>query len=143
MFAGPLFGQMSPSLTIAPVPTLKVSKGSVATVTLKASLPPGYHANSNKPSESYLIPLTVKWTGGPLQTQSVVYPMPSFEKYSFSDKPLSVVTGEFTITTKFKVPADAASGPAGETGTLRFQACDNKSCYAPKNVPLNITVSVE
>lgn len=138
-----LVAQMSPNLTIAPVPTVKTAKGSVTTVTLKAQLPAGYHANSNKPSESYLIPLTLKWTTGPLQMDSIVYPKPSLEKYSFSDKPLSVVTGEFNISTKFKVPAGAASGPAAQTGTLRFQACDNKSCYPPKNVPVNLTVNVE
>jgi hypothetical protein len=134
---------MGPALTVAPVPTVKAAKGSVTMVALKASLPAGYHANSNKPSESYLIPLTLKWTAGPLQTDSIVYPKGTLEKYSFSDKPLSVVTGEFSIMTHFKVPADAARGPAAQTGTLRYQACDNKSCYPPKNVPVNITVNVE
>jgi len=58
---------MAPTLTVATVPTVKVKKGSVAVVTLKASLPVGYHANSNNPTESYLIPLNLKWTSGPLQ----------------------------------------------------------------------------
>ena len=135
--------QMAPTLSVAAVPTVKVKKGSDAVVALKASLPAGYHANSNKPTESYLIPLTLKWTGGPLQLESVTYPKASLEKYSFSEKPISVVTGEFEITTKFKVPADAPTGPAAQTGTLRYQACDNKACYPPKTVPVNITVSVE
>jgi hypothetical protein len=74
---------------------------------------------------------------------SIDYPAGTMETYSFSDKPLSVVTGDFSITTKFKVPAGAANGPAAETGTLRYQACDNHACYAPKNVPVNLTVSVE
>jgi hypothetical protein len=138
-----LSAQMAPTLSVAAVPTVKVKKGSVAVVTLKASLPAGYHANSNKPTESYLIPLTLKWTGGPLQMETVTYPAPSLEKYSFSDKPISVVTGEFAISTKFKVPADAQNGPAAQTGTLRYQACDNKACYPPKTVPINVTVSVD
>lgn len=141
--AAVLSAQMSPNLTVEAVPTVKVAKGSVSVVTLKASLPAGYHANSNKPTEAYLIPLTLTWTGGPLQTDSVTYPKGSLEKYSFSDKPLSVVTGEFSITTKFRVPADAPNGPAAETGTLRYQACDNKACYPPKKVPVNVTVSIE
>ncbi len=143
MCAANLTAQMSPNLTVAPLPTIKAAKGSVTTVTVKASLPPGYHANTNKPTESYLIPLTIKWNAGPLKEESVVYPKGSLEKYSFSEKPLSVVTGEFSIATKFKVPADAASGPAAQTGTVRYQACDNKSCYPPKNVPVNITVNIE
>ncbi len=134
---------MAPNLTVAPVPTLRVHKGATATVTFKAALPPGYHANSNKPTDAYLIPLTLKWTGGPLQVDSITYPKPSMEKYSFSDKPLSVVTGEFSLTTKFKVPANAPNGAAAQNGTLRYQACNDRMCFAPKSVPVSVSVSVE
>ncbi len=146
LLATALSAQMAPTLKVEPVPTVKASKGAAATVTVKASLPAGYHANSNKPTYSYLIPLTLKWTGGPLQMQSITYPDGTNERYGFqlpTDKPLSVVTGEFSIVTKFKVPADATSGPAAQTGTLRYQACDNHACYPPKTVPINITVSVD
>lgn len=139
----PLIAQMSPNLTVAPVPTVKAAKGSTTVVNLKASLPSGYHANTNKPTEAYLIPLTLKWTAGPLEVDSISYPKGTLEKYSFSEKPLSVVTGDFTIVTRFKVPAAASGGPAAQTGTLRYQACDSKACYPPKNVPVNVTVSVE
>ena len=134
---------MAPTLTVTPIPTVKASKGSTTTVVLKASLPSGYHANTNKPTEAYLIPLSLKWTAGPMEMESVEYPKGTLEKYSFSDKPLSVVTGQFAITTKFKVPANAPNGPAAQTGTLRYQACDNKACYPPKNIPVNITVSID
>src|SRR5271154_253878 len=77
----------APTLTVAPVPTVRTQKGAVAVVTLRASLPQGYHANSNTPSDAYLIPLALKWTGGPLQVDAVTYPKASLEKYSFSEKP--------------------------------------------------------
>jgi len=134
---------MAPNLTVAPVSTVRTHKGATATVTFKLALPPGYHANSHTPSDSYLIPLTLKWTGGPLQADDVAYPKASMEKYSFSDKPLSVVTGQFEITTKFKVPETAPNGPSSENGTLRYQACNDRMCFAPKNVPVTFTVSVE
>ena len=143
MLATVLAAQTSPTLTVAPVPTVKAKKGSVATVTVRAVLPPGFHANSNKPTDDYLIPLTMKWTGGPLQADGVAYPKADMEKYSFSDKPLSVVTGEFTITTKFKVPADAPQGPAAENGTIRYQACNDRMCFAAKNVPVTISLNIE
>jgi thiol:disulfide interchange protein DsbD len=143
MLATVLAAQTSPTLTVAPVPTVKAKKGTVATVTVRAVLPPGFHANSNKPTDDYLIPLTLKWTGGPLQTDGIAYPKADLEKYSFSDKPLSVVTGEFTITTKFKVPADAAQGPAAENGTIRYQACNDRMCFAAKNVPVTISLNIE
>ena len=66
--AATLAAQMAPTLTVAPVPALRAAKGATAVVTLHATLPPGFHANSNTPTDEYLIPLTLKWTGGPLGT---------------------------------------------------------------------------
>jgi len=138
-----LIAQTSPNLTVAPVPTVKVRKGSVAAVTLRAALPPGFHANSNTPSDEYLIPLTLKWAGGPLQVDGITYPKGTSEKYPFSAKPLSVVTGEFSISTKFKVPADAPNGAAAQNGTLKYQACNDHMCFAPKSVPVSLTLEIE
>jgi len=134
---------MAPTLTVVPPPTVRTHKGSVAVVSLKAALPPGFHANSNTPTDAYLIPMTLKWTGGPLQADGVTYPKPSQEKYSFSEKPLSVVTGEFSISTKFKVPSDAPTGAAAQNGTLRYQACNDRMCFAPKTVPVSISLNIE
>lgn len=138
-----LVAQMAPTLTVAAPPTVKAKKGTVATVTFKATLPPGFHANSNTPTDDYLIPLMLKWTGGPLQADGITYPKAAMEKYSFSDKPLSVVTGEFTISTKFRIPANAPAGPSAENGTLRYQACNDRMCFAPKTVPVTIAVNIE
>jgi hypothetical protein len=138
-----LAAQTSPNLTVAPVPTLKVKKGSVTAVTLRAVLPPGFHANSNTPTDEYLIPLTLKWTGGPLQVDGITYPKGTLEKYPFSAKPLSVVTGEFSLSTKFKVPASAPNGAAAQNGTLKYQACNDRMCFAPKTVPVTVTLEIE
>jgi hypothetical protein len=136
--------QMAPTLKIEAQPTLKVKRGTVATVTLKVELPAGYHANSNKPTDANLIPLTLKWTAGPLQEGIVTYPKPQMEQYTFTaGKQISVVTGAFEMVTKFKVPAGAETGPAAETGTLRYQACNDRMCFAPKTLPVSVTVSVE
>jgi hypothetical protein len=139
-----LTAQMAPQLTIASQPTVKVKRGAPATVTLKVSLPAGFHANSNTPTDPNLIPLKLKWTGGPLEAGAITYPKPLLEKYTFTaGKPISVVAGAFDITTKFNVPAAAPSGPGAQTGTLRFQACNDRMCFPPKTVPVNVTVSVE
>jgi hypothetical protein len=142
--AAALTAQMAPELKIEPQATVKVKRGAPATVTLKVSLPAGFHANSNTPTESYLIPLVLKWTGGPLQEGVVTYPKPLLETYTFTaGKPISVVAGAFDLVTKFKVPATAAAGPAAQTGTLRYQACNDRMCFPPKTVPVSVTVSVE
>jgi hypothetical protein len=139
-----LFAQMAPQMKIAPQPTVKVKRGTPATITLKVSLPSGFHANSDKPTDPNLIPLALKWTSGPLQGAAITYPKPQLEEYGFTGgKKISVVTGNFDVVTKFKVPASATSGMAAETGTLRYQACNDRMCFPPKSVPVNVTVSVE
>jgi len=143
LFATILAAQISPTLTVGNVPTVHAAKGSTAVVTLHAVLPPGFHANSNTPSDAYLIPLSLKWTGGPLEAGEIVYPKAANEKYSFSDKPLSVVTGEFTITTKFKVPANSTQGPASENGVVKYQACNDRMCFAPKTVNVSVTIAIQ
>jgi hypothetical protein len=139
-----LVAQMAPVVTIAPQPTVKAKRGTPSTVTLKVSLPAGFHMNSNTPTEANLIPLTLKWTAGPLEGGVVTYPKPELETYSFTaGKPISVVTGAFEVTTKFQVPATTATGPAAQTGTLRYQACNDRMCFPPKSIPVNVTVSVQ
>jgi hypothetical protein len=141
--AAVLSAQMAPTLTIVPPPTVKAQKGSAATIVVRAMLPPGFHANSNTPTDAYLIPLTLKWTNGPLEAGEIAYPKATMEKYSFSDKPLSVVTGEFAIATKFKVPANAANGPAAQNGTIKYQACNDRMCFAPKTLPVTLALNIE
>jgi hypothetical protein len=79
----------------------------------------------------------------PLKADTTEYPKGTMEKYTFSQKPLSVVTGEFSIATKFKVPANAPSGATAQNGTLRYQACNDRMCFAPKSVPVSITLEIE
>ena len=108
---------------------------SVETKTL-VLLKPGYHVNSNTPSEAYLIPLRLTWEAGPLESVEVVFPKAHMEKYQFSPKPLSVFTGNFELVTKFKVATNASSGPGMVLGKLRYQACNNDSCLPPKTVEI-------
>jgi hypothetical protein len=64
------------------------------------------------------------------------------EKYSFDEKPLSVLTGQFPLVTKFKAPAGAAPGPVTMNGKVRYQACNNTMCFAPKTVPVSLTIQI-
>jgi thiol:disulfide interchange protein DsbD len=116
--------------------------GAVVEAPLTLELSPGYHVNSNTPSDEYLIPLRLTWNAGPLQTAEVVFPKPSMEKYSFSEKPLSVFSGQFEIRTRFKVAPNAPGGPAVMTGKLRYQACNDRMCLAPKTLDISLPVEI-
>ena len=109
---------------------------------ITAQLRSGYHTNSNKPSEEFLIPLKLTWDAPPLQVADTIYPKPVMEKYEFSTKPLSVFTGDFDIVTRFKVPANAPSGLGIAAGKLRYQACNDKSCLPPKTVEFRLPYEI-
>jgi hypothetical protein len=104
----------------------------------------GFHVNSNTPSEDYLIPLKLTWTAtGALEPGQVIYPPPKTEKYAFSDKPLSVLTGKFDLIANFKVAAKAPAGPGIATGKLRYQACNDRACYPPKTIDIAVPYLVQ
>lgn len=105
---------------------------------------PGYHVNSNHPSEEYLIPLKLTWTStGALEPGSVIYPKPNLEKYQFANQPLSVFTGSFDLVANFKVAPHAPGGPGAAVGKLRYQACNDRACFAPKTVDVTVTYQVQ
>lgn len=130
-------------LGVKPPALLVIKKGATATVKLAATLNEGFHTNSHTPSEPNLIPLTLTWQPGPLEAVSTVYPVPQLEKYSFSPTPISVVSGAFALSTKFKVSAKAEPGAATMVGKLRYQACNNESCFPPKTVEVKLPVTIK
>ena len=130
-------------LTVEPPTAVPAKRAATVQAKVKVLLQSGYHANSNTPSEDYLIPLKLTWTPGPLVSPVVAYPKPQMEKYKFSDKPISVFTGNFELTTTFKVPANAQVGPSIMAGKLRYQACNNKACFPPKTVEVKLPVQVQ
>lgn len=130
-------------LTVAPPAKVEARRKQPAEARVAVTLAPGYHVNSNTPSEDYLIPLKLTWGPGPLEAGEVTYPKPGMEKYSFSPKPLSVYTGKFELMTKFKVAAAAQPGPGVMTGKLRYQACNDKACFPPKTVEVRLPYQIE
>jgi thiol:disulfide interchange protein DsbD len=129
-------------LTVAPPDKLTAKAGGMAEAKLKVELRNGYHCNSNTPSDDYLIPLKLTWTPGTLDVGEVAYPKPQMEKYSFSEKPLSVYTGNFEIVTHFKVPATAMPGDTVIAAKLRYQACTERMCLPPKTIDVSLPVNV-
>ncbi|MBL8233148.1 MAG: hypothetical protein JNL98_31910 [Bryobacterales bacterium] len=140
--AAHLAAQGSGVLTVVPPPKLTAKKNTTVTAKVAVQLRSGFHVNSNTPSDEYLIPLRLTWTAAPLELQGVTYPAPKMEKYEFSEKPLSVFTGDFELATKFKVPAKAAPGMQVISGKLRYQACNHKECLPPKTLEVKLPVDI-
>jgi hypothetical protein len=143
MFLGSLccFGQIN-VLNVAPLRKIAVPIAGTADASVAVQLREGYHVNSNMPADDYFIPLRLTWNPGPLEAVSVIFPKPQMEKLAFSDKPVSIFTGNFEVITKFKAAAGAALGQNVVTGKLRYQACNDRMCLPPRTVDLSLPVQV-
>lgn len=136
------FAQAVNALNVDPPQKLLVKRGESTLLTLKAKVQPGYHVNSNKPHEDYLIPLRLTLQPENLTIESIEYPKPHDEKYTFSESPLSVLTGDFEIKVKVKAAETVPPQMQMLTGKLRYQACSDKACLTPKTIDLRVTVDV-
>ena len=129
-------------LNYLPAKKVTAKPGAAIDSALPMELRSGYHVNSNTPSDEYLIPLRLTWNAGALESTGFAFPKPRMEKYAFSEKPLSVFTGDFEIVTHFKAPATAPPGPSTLTGKLRYQACNNTMCLPPKTLDVSLQVEI-
>ena len=68
---------------------------------------------------------------------------PKAEKITVGDQSLSVFTGKFDLAVSFKVAANAPAGPGIATGNLKFQACNNRMCFPPKSVEIDVPYQVQ
>lgn len=126
---------------ISPPEQLAVKRGGAVTESLEVAILPGFHVNSDKPKDEFLIPLKLTWNPGPLQAKSITYPQPEQIKVGADD--LAVFTGNFKIQTQFEASPKALSGSAVITGKLRYQACNNQMCFRPASIDVSLPVVVE
>ena len=126
--------------SVAPSPPVTVKPGAEVRVPLTVRIRSGYHINSDKPAEDYLIPTQVVWDAAPLQVVRVEYPEAEIVSYPFSEKPLSVYSGEIEIVTVLEAPANAKPGET-LSGRLHYQACNDKACLAPVSTDISIPIA--
>jgi thioredoxin:protein disulfide reductase len=145
--ATPAQGMPNPATIVKPTTYVsldKVPRGQTFEAAVVVEITKGFHMNSNKPSEDYLIPTTI--TPNPpagIRVVDTIYPEGQPKTFTFSPKkPLSVYTD--TVTLRLKLAADA-SAPLGATSipaTLRYQACNDTACLPPVRVPVTVSVEV-
>lgn len=122
-----------PYVSLQPVPRGKAFEAAVV-----VQIAEGYHMNSHKPSDAYLIPttLTPKLPDG-IHLVDTIYPPGRLKKFAFSpDKPLDVYSGSVTLRLKLTAQDNAAIGAVTIPMILRYQACNNSACLPPVKIPV-------
>lgn len=123
----------------------KIIPGNDFRIAIKANIKDGWHINSNKPNEDFLIPtkLTIINSGkGFFNLEKVVYPPAKDVTLGFSDNPLSVWEGEIYIYGKIKAPTDLMPGEYNIIADIEYQSCNNMTCLPPMNVQDTLKVVV-
>ena len=138
--AAAAFGQFRgvQAATALPPPPVELRAGGEVEVPLLVRVRPGYHINSHRPAEEYLIPTSIAWDAAPLEIVRIDYPDAEIVRYDFSEQPLSVYSGEFEIVTVLRAPKSLPAGLASMKGKLRYQACNDKACLAPATVDVAV-----
>jgi DsbC/DsbD-like thiol-disulfide interchange protein len=120
-----------------------IAPGSTARLTLKVRLPGEFHVQSDKPRDQFLIPtaLTLKPPAG-IAVERMVYPKATDLAQTGRQEPLAVFGAAFAIDVDLKVAADLQAGEVVVPGQLRYQACDDKVCYAPARADVQWTLQI-
>ena len=109
--------------------------GSTHRVAVRATLDPGFHVNSNTPLEDGLIAtsLSLDLPDG-ISLEGVAWP----ESFLFSvgQDELAVFGEEFVVGAALALDPNLSEGEYAVSGTLRYQACDDRMCYFPTTADL-------
>ncbi len=131
-------------VTVDHISDLTVRLGHSAPLNFTIHIRPGFHVNSHKPITPELIPTEMFFTPPEdLVIAKVRYP--AGEEMSFPFDPtnkLSVYSGDITVRAVVLPQPNASPGRYTVHAELKYQACDNNSCYPPKRLPVAFNVRV-
>lgn len=144
----------SASFTAAPAPqpnigvngyfaTDKAQRGRIVQAAIVIDIPSGYHINSNRPLESFLIPTQLKVDApNGVRIGPVAYPRPLLKTFKFSKKQLSVYEGRAIVRFNVTVPANYSGGSLDLKAHVRLQSCNDEVCFPPKTQEVDLSLGV-
>src|SRR5437016_2808305 len=102
-----------------------------------------WHINANPVNVEGLIPTTLTLQPpASVVIDRIVYPKGTSTKVSWADEPVVLYAGRAIVFAEGHVSADAKPGPLKFEGSLRYQACNDSVCIAPKNIPVVLETEI-
>ena len=122
----------------------KIKKGRVVRASVTMDIPAGLHVQSNKPLDKFLIAtkLDVETPAG-MKVGPISYPRALMRKLKFSKGMVAVYEGKSIVRFNVTVPQNYSGGSGEIKGKLRFQACDDESCFPPVTREVKMWLNVE
>jgi thiol:disulfide interchange protein DsbD len=134
-------GDVNVSGSLAPD---KIKKGRVVRASVVMDIPNGLHVQSSKPLDKFLVAtkLDVETPSG-MQVGPISYPRALMRNLKFSKKAVAVYEGRAVLRFNVTVPANYSGGAGEIKGKLRFQACNDDSCFPPMTREVKMWLNVE
>ena len=122
----------------------KIGRGRTVQGTVVMDIPSGYHANSNRPLEKFLIAtqLQIDAPQG-IRVGPVAYPRAILRSLKFSKNKVSVFEGRTTMRFSVTVPRTFKGNSAELKARLRYQACNDDTCFQPQTREVKLWLNVE
>lgn len=122
----------------------KVKKGRTVRASVVMDIPSGLHVQSSKPLDKFLVAtkLDVESPSG-MRVGPISYPRAIMRKLKFSKGNVAVYEGRAVIRFPVTVPANYGGSSGEIKGKLRFQACNDESCFPPVTREVKMWLNVE
>lgn len=122
----------------------KIKKGRVVRATVTIDIPKGLHVQSSKPLDKYLVAtkLDVETPSG-MKAGPISYPRAVMRNLKFSKGSVAVYEGRAVLRFNVTVPANYGGSSGEIKGKLRFQACNDESCFPPITREVKMWLNVE
>lgn len=123
--------------SIEPHPGVRITGSGPVRVPVGVRIRRGYHINSNRPNDKFLIATELAWHEPPFAVDAIAYPPAEELRTRFSAVPLAVFSSRIEIVTTFQV-GEAPRQARELRGSLRFQACTDRACLPPRTIPVTV-----
>jgi thiol:disulfide interchange protein DsbD len=137
--------QSAPNIPVnGSLATSKIARGRTVQGTVVMEIPSGFHANSNRPLEKFLIAtqLQIEAPKG-VRVGPVIYPRALLRLLKFSKSRVSVFEGRTTMRFSVTLPRDYSGNSAELKARLRFQSCNDDTCFPPQTREVKLWLNVE
>lgn len=120
-----------------------VRRGRSAQAVVVMEIPSGFHVNSNRPLEKFLIPtqLQIEAPAG-VKVSAVSYPRALLRQLKFSKNRVAVYEGKAMFRFNVTVPASFGSDSTELKARLKYQSCNDEVCFPPQTREISIPVKV-
>lgn len=112
-------------------------------VAVRLRIEEGFHLNSSRPLQDYLLPTRIGFTGAAgLRLLRESYPRPQDYEAPFQEEVMAVYSGTVLLGAEIEVEPDTVPGIKPLEVTVHAQPCDDRQCHPPLEIRIRLGIEV-